>query len=412
MRARVNGSGVSQTDVRQHNRSLALAAVARRGRLTRGQLASQLGLSKPAVSRIVTELVGGGLLSETSPQAGTGPGRPTRHLELPRSQHLFFGVDVRVDGLLVQARDLHGDLLGEARHPLPRDADPTASATLIAQELNRLGAELDRTPTGVGLAVGARLDQSRQVIMDSVYRPWSKVPLPAMVRDALTTPDVPMAMHEVSSAAALANWQELSIDPEVSDLVHFQVGIGTGCGVVRRSDPMPVIQPAPHTAHLPMQLDGPLCSCGARGCLDTLLGFDALVARASATGLRPEPGPREVETYTTALAALVDDGHPAARRAVDEMADRFIQAAAILIDLLLPARFTYGGYPLLLGDGFRHRVTQGLQARLLDPTVLCSTSLGDGASVVGAYWMAVGPLMADPPARPPRALEVLSSRDA
>lgn len=389
--------GSSQADIRQRNRSLALAMVAQRGSLTRSSLTQATGLTRPAVSRIVADLVATGLLTESAPQSAGGPGRPTSPLTLTAGRHLFFGVDVRLEGVLIQARDLAGTLLSQSRHALPMDIDAAATADLIAAQVGATAQRLGRAPDGVGLAVGAHQDADNQIVVSSIYRPWRSVPLPRMVAERLGPTPPPVLMSDVASCAALASWQELAADPTMQDLAHLQIGIWSGSGYVQRLHGVGHVAPHARIAHIPLVVDGRPCACGARGCFDAEAGFQTLVERAHGTGLIAQDGPRMLELYCDRLTRMADDGHPVAIAAIDEMADRFAQAAAILINVLLPSRFTYGGYPVLLGPRFARRLLSRLGDHVPDlDTILATTSLGDRASVMGAYWLAVGPLMTDP----------------
>ncbi|MFC7620430.1 ROK family transcriptional regulator [Microlunatus sp. GCM10028923] len=388
--------GASQAHIRQHNRVLALAAVAQHGRLTRAALSDSMRLTKPAVSRIATELITAGLLTETAAEASSRRGRPTTYLTLSTGRHLFVAVDVRVDGLLVQARDLSGAVLAESRHALPRTLGADRSVELISGQIEALCTDLGRRPDGIGLAVGAGVDPAGRMITSSPYRPWRDVPLPELIKERLGYDPGPVAMRDVSTCAALGNWQEIAADPLVTSLAHIQIGIGAGGGLVRRGATLPRVSSLT-ISHLPMQADGPPCACGARGCLDAVAGFDALVRHAEPTGLRPRQGARMLERYCAALLRLADDGDPAARRAITETAGWFARAAAMVINIVRPDRITYGGYPLLLGPLFRERflAVAGDHAPAVS-TQLTETRVGDGASVTGAFWLALGEFLAEP----------------
>lgn len=392
-----NRHGSSQADVRQRNRRLALAMVAQRRSATRGDLAEAMGLSRPAVSRIVADLVDAGLLAESDARRGAGPGRPTGHLSLPSGQHLFFGVDIRLEGVLIQARDLAGTLVAESRHALARTANPEMAVDLLAGEISAHCARLNRRADGVGLAVGAHQDESNQLIIESPYRDWRMVPLPRLLAERLGQ-QTPVLMSDVASCAALANWQELASDPELNDLIHLQIGIGAGSGLIQRRQGVPHVAVPARIAHIPLQAGGHRCAaCGARGCFDAMAGFPALVARASATGLTPIEGPQMIDTYCTDLRLLADHGNGVAVDSIEEMATWFAHAAAIVINIWQPSRFTYAGYPVLLGPAFHRRFTDVLSDYVQDVDgVLASTALGDRASVTGAYWLATSRLMADP----------------
>ncbi len=396
MRIDTAGRGAPQTRIRQHNRLLTLAAVAQQRGLTRAALATSLRLSKPAVSRIVTELIKAGLLTETAAEPTTGRGRPTSRLTLSTGRHLFVAVDVRVDGLLVQARELDGAVLAESRHALPRTTGVDRTVALIAGRIEALSGQLGRRPDGIGLAVGSGIDDAGRVVTGSSYRPWRDVSLPELIIDRLGWSPGPVPMRDVSTCAALGNWQEIAADPTISTLAHLQIGIGAGGGLVRRGAALPVVGSLP-ISHLPMRAGGPICACGARGCLDAVAGFDALVRLGGPTGLTPKPGPGTVQRYCAALVGLADAGDHTARRVINESAGWFGRAAATVITIVRPDRISYGGYPLLLGPRFRERfLAVAADHAPAIGSMLIDTRQADGASVTGAFWLALGEFLAEP----------------
>lgn len=206
------------------NRRRIVAAVAQHGTATRSGLARTVGLTRPAVSRIVTDLVAAGLLSESEPQAGSGPGRPTGFLHLVRDRHLFVGIDIRLEGVIVQGRDLAGRLLVESRHALSTNASSKRAVDLIQRVVQSCSRQVDRPVDGIGLSVGAGQNDDWSVVTGSPYRPWRMVPLPRLVAERFPGRHIPIRMADVSGSAALANWMELCADSDLDDLVHLQIG--------------------------------------------------------------------------------------------------------------------------------------------------------------------------------------------
>lgn len=398
-RSTAAGDGVGQEDVRQQNRELVLTLLARHGALERLRLANETGLARPSVSRIVGDLREAGWVTESAPRSDGARGRPRTTVRLCPDRAVIFGVDVRLDGLLIQARDLAGAVLAESRHAMAPDDSGERAIGLIVRQVVADCQKLGKPPAGIGMAIGAKLDQPRRIIVESPYRPWRNVPIASQVAQRvakqLTTAAPQVAMADVSSCAAVANWQEVSAsDPELSTLVHLQIGIGAGAGVVERHLGHAELIAGPRIAHIPLRRGGPRCVCGARGCFDAVAGFDALVRSAADTGITKTTGPRAIEEFCAALQTQAQEGGAAARRTINAMAELFAHAAAALINITQPSRFTYAGYPILLGEPFLNRFLDTLQpyidTELEGPSgLLAITALGDRASITGAYWLAL-----------------------
>lgn len=399
LRSPAPGDGVGQWHVRQQNRELILTLLARHGSLDRSGLARETGLARPSVSRIVGDLTDEGWVVESPPLVEGARGRPRTTISLRPGQAVIFGVDVRVEGVLIQGRDLGGGLLVESRHALGRDEPAERAVALIVDEVVAHARQLDRAPAGIGLAVGATLDRDQRVIVTTGYRPWRDLPLVDRVSDgvaqALGRAAPPVVMRDVASCAAIANWQEVAgSDPTLSTLAHLQIGIGAGAGLVDRRLGHAEIIASPQIAHVPLRPGGARCTCGARGCFDAVAGFPALVRAAEGTGLTPSEGPQAIEDFCARLEEEAERGSRSARSAVHLMADHFAQAAAALVNITQPSRLTYGGYPINLGHVFRDRFIETLQPHvdraLVGPGgLLASTDLGDRASIFGAYLLAL-----------------------
>lgn len=217
------------------------------------------------------------------------------------------------------------------------------------------------------------------------------------MRATLGDPTVPVRMADVARCATSANWREASRDPSVQGLVHLQIGVGAGSGWVRRRHQVPEPEVPDDIAHLPLDRNGPACTCGGRGCLDVMAGFNALVELAEPSGIQPTTGPQAMRSYCEELAQRAHAGDETARRAIDEIAARIAQAAAIVITVFRPSRFTIGGYPLLLGSRFRNAFLDAARPTVHNiDEIATATGLGDEASLIGAFLLGIAAVAEDP----------------
>lgn len=390
---------VSPTAMGRHNLALALSTVWEQQQISRADLARRIQVSKPAVSRIVNDLIRAGFLAEAGIQPAARRGRPASMLEVRGDEHYFFGIELRLDRLTIQARDFRGRLLDEVPAGRPDVADADVVMASLLQALVDLRSRIGRDPSGVGVAVGAQVDQLDGMIVRSHYTQWRDVRVTERIREALSLPDLPVGILDVARCGALANWREVAADPSVTDLLHLQIGIGAGAGMVTRSDPNHVRFPGP-IAHLPLDRSGPRCACGATGCLDAVAGFHALVDLSSRAGIELSTSPDAMNDYCVQLENAATSGNRVAQQAIEEVGGWIGQAAAGLILSVTPTRFTLAGYPALLGERFQASFTEAAKPHVpwLD-SIMVRTELGDNASAVGAYLLAVRTLLADPLAR-------------
>jgi predicted NBD/HSP70 family sugar kinase len=145
---------------------------------------------------------------------------------------------------------------------------------------------------------------------------------------------------------------------------------------------------AMEVGHTTADPEGPICSCGSRGCLELVADTRALMRAA---GL-PESPVTGIEYRARVLMEAAERGDPAAARAVDEVAGRLGAGLAGLVNLLDPDRILLGGllarlHPLA---GPRILATLGERSFLerAEPVPLAPAALDCGA-LLGAAELAL-----------------------
>ncbi|OLR92136.1 ROK family transcriptional regulator [Actinokineospora bangkokensis] len=356
---------VSQLDVRRHNAALALAAVTARPGSTRAEVAAATGLAKATVSTVVDRLVAGGLVTETGPQPRAGRGRTGVGLALSPAGPHGIGVSIGVNHVTaclvdplgaVRARRLRG---GDNR-----GSSPSAVLAVVERVVRSLVGE-GAVVGGVGVAVPGLVRDG--VLLSAPNLGWAGVPV------ALDAP-VPVVVQNEANAAALAERRDHA------DFVLVSGEVGVGAGIVRGG----VLETGVHgfageLGHVCVNPAGPRCGCGARGCLETYAGTDALPPLSAARA-----GDQD------ALATL-------------HTAGKYLgQALSALVNLLDIPTVILGGdhapYAPWLTEPLRGELHhRAIAARWTTPRVLAST-LGREAAALGAARAATAPIADDPEA--------------
>ncbi|MFD9889557.1 ROK family transcriptional regulator [Amycolatopsis sp. NPDC059027] len=257
-------TGVNLRGLRQHNRALLLTHILRAGGLSRVELAERTGLTQQAVSKIVPELVGGGLLDEER-QPANGVGKPRTLLRIRAHARHAIGARLDRDEFHVLRADLTGAVEASIGGPLPRGFTPDQAVTAIADATRELTAGVDGV---LGLGVGAvgPLDHDAGIVRDATNMPgWHDIPL----RDLLAErTGLPVTLDKNTNTAAFArNW------PNGDNTATAVVLVGTGIGVGLLVDGRLYRGPrtnAGEFGHTTLAFDGPRCGCGRRGCVEVL----------------------------------------------------------------------------------------------------------------------------------------------
>ncbi|MGW3203196.1 ROK family transcriptional regulator [Streptomyces sp. NPDC001135] len=275
-------AGANLGVVRSHNTALVLGLLRDAGAegISRLELAERTGLTPQAVSKITARLREEGLAAEAGRRASTG-GKPRTVLRLvPEAGHAV-GVHLDRDELRVVLADLDGAVVGERRAGLDLGAGAEAVLGAVVGAVEGVvrdglgpgahGTAGAGTPAGagtllgVGVALPGPLDHARGVLHRVTGFPeWDGFPL----RDALGERlGVPVVVDKDTNAAALG----LSVGGEGGSFAYLHLGTGLGAGLVIGGRVHRGARTgAGEFGHQVIQLDGPLCECGNRGCVEVL----------------------------------------------------------------------------------------------------------------------------------------------
>jgi len=265
---------------RDVNRTAILRLIATAGPIARKTMASRLGLSTATVTGITRELLAQGLIhvAEHAPSKG---GRPAVLLELVGKTATVLGAKVAADHVVGVRVDLEAQVHERFESPFDAAADDA---------IERLGAILDdwlaRSPSsppllGLGIGVAGVFDAAAGTL-DSPLLGWRDLPLARLLQQRL---DVPVFVD--NDVNTLAIWERLyGRGQRYEHFVTVTIGRGVGLGIVAGGDIYRGHRGgAGEFGHVSVAADGPLCSCGKRGCLEAIVADPALVARAHAAGV-------------------------------------------------------------------------------------------------------------------------------
>lgn len=270
-------------------RQLAVAHVRAQGRSTRSDMVQALGISAASVTALTADLIADGYLRETeaapddTPRSGRG--RPRVELEVVGNKHLVAGLklgDLRHTAVL---SDFAGRRLAEAS--LPTRPHRKSPAILIAEARALLDALL--APLGMGLrdldAIGIGI--AGMVDFATGHVAWSPVlDAPGVDLGAMFTAAFGVQVH-LDNDANMLTLSELwfGAGRTRSNFAVVTIEQGVGMGLVlfnqlyRGGRGLGL-----ELGHATVNLDGALCRCGKRGCLEAYIA-DYALAREAATAL-------------------------------------------------------------------------------------------------------------------------------
>jgi glucokinase len=293
-------------------------------------------------------------------------------------------------------------LLDSERRIVRREVVPTRGADGHDAVLGRMAdgiatlreAEPNLEIASIGVGAPGEIDMATGVTGDLPNLPgrWIGVPVGPVLADAT---GLPVGVINDAKAFALAE-HRMGAAAGVDTALLVTVGTGVGGAILAHGRLLYGVGAlAGEIGHMIMQPEGPRCTCGNLGCLETLASGPAIVAEAVR---------RVVQGHTTALAQLhggdvgrltaadvaraADDGDAAARDILDRAGSWLGLALAGAIALLAPEVVVIGGG--VAPEGSRYFEVAAATARShtgvidIDRVGIRPAALGYDAGVIGA----------------------------
>ena len=392
------GQAADQTTVRRANLGVVLRHVASHGPCSRARIAAETGLTRGTMSSLVAELVDLELLRESCDDGRDGSvGRPAQPLELA-DVSVAVGLEISVDSLEVSVEDLTGRVRYERR--VFADNRLSASGPVLdrmARMAHEAIADLERDGlrvAGVAVAVPGLVELTSGTLLRAPNLGWSRLPIVAELRERL--PELPIRVENEANLAALAeHWQGAARD--VRNFICVFGDVGVGAGIVVDGE----LFRGAHGfggefGHVTVDPLGAQCACGSRGCLETLVGQEA-IARQS--GLRIESGER-MRSITAELVRRAEAHDDAVLTALHGAGTSLGLALASAVNLFDLDVVVLGGCFGPLAPWLTEEVEAALRLRVLSAEwsscELRPSAIGELAAVRGAAALMLRGLLAEP----------------
>jgi predicted NBD/HSP70 family sugar kinase len=220
----------------------------------------------------------------------------------------------------------------------------------------------------------------------------------AVAQRLATEPALSGVAVSVDNEANLSALAELATGASGSTFLHVSGEVGVGAGLVVDGELLRGRRGwSGELGHVPVDPRGPRCSCGARGCLETYAGLEAIISHA---GLADEVGRSQATPASDYLAELARGGDRSLLDALDRAAWALacaLQGALNLLDLDV---VVLGGVYRDLAPWLVGPVEERLSARVLgarwSPPQVKAAATGAEAAVVGAAGAALRAVLDQP----------------
>jgi glucokinase len=250
----------------------------------------------------------------------------------------------------------------------------------------------DRPLFAVGVSFGGPVDFSAGRVRLSHHVPgWENLPLRDLLQNALK---VPVLVENDANVAALGEWR-FGAGAGCASMLYVTVSTGVGGGwilenkIFRGVDGM-----AGEIGHTVIQPDGPVCTCGKRGCVEALASGLSIARMAREILAAETEGGTLLRSFERDSSLITAEHVSRAAEAGDQLAQRILcnaaealgQGIGIALALVNPQKVIIGGgvaksgsiYWQALRERARKLVLPGVNVEIIP------ASLGDDAPLWGA----------------------------
>ena len=329
---------------REYGRRALLQQIRLSGRIPRIELADKTGISRATVTTITAELLQSGLIEEV-PRADGGDarrGRPRVDLKIRGAARLVAGVKISQHRLSLVLLDFEGSQLATLETDLPAPVlSPQQMAEAIGTAVARLAETAGRSVeevSGVGVGIAGLVEAGDGFVHWSPSLTDRNVQFGAVLAAELGRPAfVDNDANLVAEAERL-----FGLGQSQSDFIVITIESGVGMGLVLGGELYRGSRGCgAEFGHTKVHLDGALCRCGQRGCLEAYVADYALLREAAIVpGADPTAEPAK---RLEALLKAARSGEPAAKSIVDRAGRMFAMGLANLVNIFDPALIILAG---------------------------------------------------------------------
>jgi len=320
------------------------------------------------------------------------------HSESGLDKKTVVGVDVGGTKISAALVDERGQLLGYQARPttiLSTEATLDSIAELIL-EILRKEKKRSTDIKGIGLGIPGLVDPDRGIGIASVNLQWENV----FVKDEIQKRiGIPCVIENDVKAAALGELR-YGESKGIKDLIYLNIGTGVAAAIIlngkiyRGQKDM-----AGEIGHAVVDINGPICKCGGRGCLEAIISGPSIIKRIQEkielgqnTSLAKQLS-EKIDLTPKEIYEAASAGDIVARETVNEVSRFLANAIQFLALAYDPQRIVLGGgvvYSTPLFFENLMSVIHGLAQEswvfrhLLTPNLIKVTKLGNHIGILGA----------------------------
>ncbi|MDO6451573.1 ROK family transcriptional regulator [Oceanobacillus profundus] len=364
------------------NKSIILNKIRTSEPISRAQIAKDTKLTPPTVSSIVKELIEQELVRESDLGESKGGRKPTM-LHINNNAFYVVGVDAGPETVECILADLSGKIVERVSSKLNIPITNDQFISILKENIHKIlhtSKPYHDKILGIGVAMHGVVDIETGTSLVAPNLDLRNIPIKQKLEEEFN-----LVVNVENDARAMAlgeSW--FGGHGDADSMVAVNIGRGVGSGVVINGKLYHGAQDiAGEIGHMTIDINGEICECGSRGCLQT---FASGVAIAERTRKKLEG---KSETITgEEVYKLAESGNTAYIEILEETGMIIGIGLTNLIHLINPRKIVLGGGVMKSKKFILPKIKQTIEQRVLSPaakeTEVTVTKLGEDATLLGA----------------------------
>ncbi len=364
---------------------------------SRVELSERANLDKKTITNIINEMLANGEVKAIS-KSNSGVGRPKENLALNGEFSYNIGLDIggtHISGVIldyagevicdhnIDIESMHSDILMQL-------------CDLIIEELLRKSGFSINQINKIGLAFPGYIDsKTGEAKLAENIQGWRNLPLAELFHSKYSKE---ILVDDCSRLMALAELR-YGAGRNINDFIVFDLGLGIGCGIVINGKLFyGAMGMSGEVGHTIVKVDGPTCTCGRNGCIESIASGWALskfaveLLKSNQSSLLYEATNKNTKTPTVKeiiLAAKLGDQKCSQ---LLKNAGRYIAIGIInAISILNPSKIIIGGRSIQSNDIMFSEIVNTVKKEAIPEMIkdmtIRSSQLGSLATAIGAATM-------------------------
>ncbi len=255
-----------------------LSIIQKKGPLSKKDLTALTGYKLTTLNRFMKKLTDMELIEEVGVIESTG-GRPSTAYDLNQRDYCTIGVDISRLYTKVCLTSLKMKLLKSVDFKMDEDSTPERVIDRIIHIIWSFKKLFkDVVILGIGIGSVGPIDREQGVILNPNNFPcegWYHVDIVNIIREKTK---LPVVLDNGTNLAVLSE-RYFGSGRDFSNIAYFNCGVGIRTGVIVADKIIRTINDSEDAfAHMVIDINGAPCSCGARGCIESICSIVSIIS--------------------------------------------------------------------------------------------------------------------------------------